>query len=223
MPARQADPLSDGIYTVASVCRILRPTMTRRKIRYWLGTGLISRGPLDQPGRGRPVLLTFRQLLEIRAVQQLRDELGIPLPAVRAAFAWILSRALESDEPVRFAKGQGGRLIAETDDGAVEIPGGQGALPSVHRLNTDVEALRRAWRDRALRLSEHVVSDPRIHRGAPTVIGTSIETAAIARLADGGAHDGRTVERVLAAYPRLSRAAIAGALAFEGRSGGAAA
>ena len=45
--------LGDGIYTVSEVSRILRPTMTPRKVRYWLRKGIL--GPPVRPTRsGRP-------------------------------------------------------------------------------------------------------------------------------------------------------------------------
>lgn len=59
--------------------------MTPRRVHYWLDTGLIVGEPIDRGAKGTPTLLTFRQLLEIRTVQHLRDELRIPLPKVREA------------------------------------------------------------------------------------------------------------------------------------------
>jgi uncharacterized protein (DUF433 family)/DNA-binding transcriptional MerR regulator len=208
--------LGDGIYSVATVCRLLRPTMTRRKVHYWLRTGLISPSPYGPPGRGRPTLLSFRQLLEIRVVQQLRDEVGVPLPAVRPAFAWILSHALDAEAPIRFARGPGGRLLAETGEDAVEVPGGQIALPLLERLGPDLEAARAAWRTRALPIGEHVVSDPRVLGGAPTLRGSRVETALIAAYAPDRTYDDATVAAVLADHPWLGGPAVVEALAFEG-------
>src|SRR3954452_22571838 len=103
-------PLGEGVYSVSEVCRILQPTMTPRKVHYWLSTGLISGGPFERGGRGRPTLLAFRQLLEIRTVQHLRDELKVPLPTVRFAFAWILEHIFDRGEEVRFTRGRAGHL-----------------------------------------------------------------------------------------------------------------
>ena len=67
--------LGEGVFTVSEVCRVLQPTMTPRKVHYWLDTGLLSE-PVRWGGRGFPTLLNFRQLLQIRTVQRLRDELA---------------------------------------------------------------------------------------------------------------------------------------------------
>lgn len=68
-------PLNAGVYAVSRVCRILGPTMTPRKVHYWLDTGLLS-PPIRHGRPGLPTLLSFRQLLEIRTVQGLRDDFG---------------------------------------------------------------------------------------------------------------------------------------------------
>jgi uncharacterized protein (DUF433 family) len=190
--------------------------MTPRKVHYWLGTGLVSPGPLVGRGSGHPTLLTFRQLLEIRTVQQLRDQLGIPLPNVRSALGWLLAHVLDDGEPVRITRGPGGRLIAETGDLAVELPSGQRALPMLERLNVDLEAARTAWRDRRLPISRHVVTDASILAGTPVVDGTRIDTAVLATFARRGQYDDAVVADVLASYPRLSEAAVVDALRFEG-------
>ena len=55
--------LGEGAYTVSEVCRILQPSMTPRKVHYWLNTGVLS-DPIVDGRRGEPTLLTFQQLLE---------------------------------------------------------------------------------------------------------------------------------------------------------------
>src|SRR4051794_20445643 len=97
--------LGEGVYTVSQVCRILRPSMTARKVHYWLDTGLLSE-PWVHGGTGRPTLLTFRQLLQIRTVQRLRDDLRVSLPEVRESFAWILEHHYADDpSQVQFVRG----------------------------------------------------------------------------------------------------------------------
>jgi hypothetical protein len=121
---RRLIPLGHGVYTVSEVCRILQPTMTPRKVHYWLDTGLLSEPPAAHRGAGRPTLLSFRQLLEVRTVQRMRDDLGVSLPIVREAFSWVL-RMLFADSPVdvKFERGSKGRVIARSPDGdGVEIP-----------------------------------------------------------------------------------------------------
>ncbi len=74
--------LGEGIYTVPEMARILRPAMTEDKLRYWLNQGLLGE-PIRRGYRGRPHLLSFRQLLQARTIQHLRKTLGFPLQKVR--------------------------------------------------------------------------------------------------------------------------------------------
>ena len=210
--------LSDGIYSVSQVCRILGPKMTPRRVHYWVDTGLISGEPISRGGSGNPTLLSFRQLLEIKTVQHLRDEIKVPLPAVRAAYEWILQNVFEHGLSVEFSRGEGGVVIAQTTDGAhTVIPGGQGALPlDMRGLNDDVSAGRQAWLDKKLQLKENIVADSRVLAGTPTVAGTRIETALIASFAAGTEFDEDVVATVLQTYPHLTQEAVLEALEFEG-------
>ncbi|MEJ7820423.1 MAG: hypothetical protein WKF44_08985, partial [Rubrobacteraceae bacterium] len=69
--------LGEGIYTVPEMARILQPTMTEDKLRYWLNEDLLG-DPIRRGFRGRPHLLSFRQLLQARTIQHLRDALEFP-------------------------------------------------------------------------------------------------------------------------------------------------
>jgi uncharacterized protein (DUF433 family) len=218
MTDRRLVPLGDGIYTVSETCRILGSSMTRRKIHYWLDTGLISGEPIERGRQGTPTLLTFRQMLEIRTVQHLRDELGVPLPKVREAFAWILRHVFENGDEITFQRGPGTDIIAVTSDGDnTVIPSGQGAFPvKAEDLTKDVAVARQAWIDRKFRLRPHLVADTRVLAGTPTVEGTRIETALIASFADGAEYDDDVLVSVASTYPHLSAEAIVEAMEFEG-------
>jgi uncharacterized protein (DUF433 family) len=216
---QQLIALGQGVYGVSEVCRILRPSMTPRKVHYWLDTGLIHDVPVAKGSRGHPTLLTFRQLLEIRTVQHLRDELKAPLPKVRDAFAWILQHLFEENtEAIRFTLAPGRRLVAELPSGdAVVVPGGQPVIPwMTERLNTQMHEARQAWTDQRLQLRNSVVADPRVMAGAPTISGTRIETAFIAPFAEENGYTAENVDDVLRAYPRIQRKAVLDAFDFEG-------
>jgi uncharacterized protein (DUF433 family) len=220
MAGRRLIPLSEGIYTVSETCLILGPRVTPRRVHYWLDTGLITGEPVTKGSRGTPTLLTFRQLLEIRTVQHLRDELRIPLPKVREAYSWILRHVFDERADVRFERGQQGAIIASTPDGdSTVIPHGQGAFPhhvDVEGLTRDVSAARQAWVDKKLRIRPNVVADTRVLAGSPTIEGTRIETALIATFAIDGQYDADVIETVELTYPHLTKAAIMDALEFEG-------
>lgn len=220
MQARRLILLGDGVYTVSEVCRILQPTMTSRKIHYWLDTGLISGYPISRGRKGVPTLLTFRQLLEIRTVQHLRDELDVTLPRVRHAFSWILNHVFDRGETVQFRRGPSGVLTARTESGEVEVPGGQGLLSAdVNALSEDMVRTHREWNSRGIDIRGYpsIVSNAGIVAGSPTIRGTRIETSIIAAFATPDkTYDNETVAALRITYPRLTHDAIADALLFEG-------
>ncbi len=209
--------LGEGVFTVSEVCRILQPTMTPRRVHYWLDTGLLSE-PVRWGGRGYPTLLNFQQLLQIRSVQRLRDELDFSLPRVRRAFEWILRHLFgTAGAGVRFER-VGDQLIAVTSDGdRMTVPGGQGVL-NLTDLTVDLLQTREAWSARMFEIpgKPKIVSNPRIHGGSPTVRGTRIETSVLASFAEGSEYSDEVVDQVAGLYPRLSHGAIIQALEFEG-------
>lgn len=205
-----------GVYTVADVCRIL-PGMTPRKVHYWLRTGLLT-PPLRWGGRGRPTYLSFRQLLEIRTIQHLRDDLDFSLPKVRSAFEWILDRLFGTDD-LRFAKGTNGQLIAKCGGETTVVPGGQGVLPGIiPELNAQIRHTRRDWMLGGFTIEGYqwLVTQADVQGGAPTIRGTRIETAMVARLADADIFTRRDIEEIVSSYPHLEPDAVSEALAFEG-------
>ena len=102
MAERHLVALGEGAYSVAEVCRILGPTMSARKVHYWLDTGLVSGQPIVRGRTGVPTILTFRQLLEIRTIQYLRGTLRVSLPEVWSAFEWILRHLFDQRQQIRF-------------------------------------------------------------------------------------------------------------------------
>lgn len=218
---RNLIPLGEGVYTITETCRILQPSMTRTKIHYWLNTGLLSEPPVAHRGTGTPTLLTFRQLLEVRTVQYLRDELRVSLPRVREAFEWVLATLFApTTADVRFELGPGPNLIATGSDGdSVVIPTGQGALPMrVDGLNEVMNVTRRAWERHWFVIPEHpsIRTHAGVHSGSPTITGTRVDTSVLASFGDAGRYDEQTLLRISRAYPHLNGEAVEEALKFEG-------
>jgi uncharacterized protein (DUF433 family) len=211
---------TDGAYTVSEVCRILQPSMTSRKVHYWLDTGLLT--PSVVHGRrGTPTLLNFRQLLEIRTVQYLRDNLEFSLRRVRSAFEFILDGLFApSFSELRFTKGPDGELVAVLENGdALVVPGGQGVLPfTLPQMNAHARGTRQSWEAKAFDIPErpHLVSNARIQAGSPTIKGTRIETAFVASFSDNHHFTTETIDLVASSYPALERQAITEAMLFEG-------
>lgn len=209
-----------GAYSVSEICRILQPSMTPRKVHYWLDTGLLSE-PLVRGRRGVPTLLTFRQLIEIRTVQRLRDELRFKLEDVRSAVTYIIGRTLDGDwTEARFSKGAApGGVVVLFDDEAVDITTHQlviqDALPE---LTQDLYDARAAWSEQQLTIRghPHIVSNVRVNAGAPVIRGTRIETSLVALFANDKTYDESVVTELRRTYPRTARDGLIDALEFEG-------
>lgn len=209
-----------GVYTVSEVCRILQPTMTPRKVHYWLDTGLLS-DPVVHGQQGTPTLLNFRQLLEIRTLQHLRDNLNISLQRARDAYRYVLDCLFaDSWSELRFFRGVDAALVASIGTGeSIVVPGGQGVWGVfLDDLNNFAQDTRIAWEARVLHIAgrPHVVSNARVQAGSPTVEGTRIETSTVASFAAERIFSNTTVEEIVEAFPGLPPLAIVDALEFEG-------
>src|SRR5215212_493887 len=89
--------LGEGVYTVPEVARILQPSMTEYKVRYWLDKGLLGE-PLRWGSTGRPHLLSFQQLLRVRTIQELRERLRFPLQKVTPVIEELANVAFLNNE-----------------------------------------------------------------------------------------------------------------------------
>lgn len=208
-----------GAYSVSEVCRVLQPGMTARKVHYWLLTGLLTE-PLVAGRRGVPTLLTFRQLLEIRTVQHLRDELHFELDEVRQSIEYLLRRLFADDwTEAHFTRGVNRRVVVKLGDEAVDIKTDQGVLDAtLPELDAHVAVTRRAWESHRFVVPRFpsVVSNPRVNAGAPSVGGTRIDTALIARFGDEGVFTDNTIAELRSCFPRVAEPALVDALEFEG-------
>lgn len=206
-------------YSVPEVCRILQPGMTSRKVHYWLDTGLLS-PPVVHGRRGVPTLLSFRQLLEIRTVHFLRQELAFHLGAVRGAVETLLRRLFAEDwTSARFTRGAHGEIVALIGGLAVALPSTQGVLDSVlPELDSHVAVTRTAWESKTFVVPGHpnVETNARVLGGAPVIVGTRIDTALVGAFGIEGRYSSDTVADLERCYPRASREALVDALQFEG-------
>lgn len=212
--------LGSGTYSVSEVCRILQPGMTPRRVHYWLNTGILFEDPVRRGARGYPTLLSYRQLLEIRTVQHLKDELGFPLPRVRIAFEWLLTQLFADDwTQLQFTRGVDKALVAQAGDEQITIPNGQRVLDgTLPELNRHIRETRQAWEDLSFSIPgrRFLVANARILGGATTVRETRIDTALLASFADGPSFTESEVDQIHALYPRVARDAVREALEFEG-------
>lgn len=217
---RRLIALGEGVYTVSEVCRILQPSMTPRRVHYWLDTELIGL-PIKWGRRGHPTLLSFQQLLRIKTVQHLKDELRVSLPRVREAFAFVLDRLFADDwNALSFAIGVRHEIVVRSLDERVSIPMAQGILPHViPELERYTFDTRKAWESRRLRIphSQHLESNARVQSGSPVIVGTRLETASLAMFVEGREMaSSETIGQIKRAHPYLEPLAVREALEFEG-------
>lgn len=211
--------LGEGVYTVPEVARILQPTMTEDKLRYWLNEGLLG-DPKRRGSRGRPHLLSFEQLLRTRTIQYLRDTLKFPLQQVRPVIQKLSDVAFLSGKEwheLRFLWTPDGEIGIYDGDQAYEVKTGQLMIPRAVLPNLEeiVREARRDWVRGEVGITDYpqLVSNARIVAGSPTIRGTRIETSFIAYVVGQ-----LGIERTLEMYSYLSREAVEQAAEFEGVS-----
>lgn len=212
--------LGEGIYTVPEMARILRPTMTEDKLRYWLNEGLLGE-PIRRGYRGRPHLLSFRQLLQARTIQHLRETLGFPLQKVRPVIGEISGLVFprlfdESDGPEpRFIRTPEGEIGVFDGSQTYELVNQQLMISEavIPELNNILRETKRDWERGEVPIERfpRLVSNAGIVAGSPTIKGTRIETSSVGYLVES-----LGVNRVLKLYPHLDRDAVLQAAEFEG-------
>lgn len=211
--------LGEGVYTVAEVARVLQPTMTPRKVRYWLKRGIL--GEPVRPGQpGRPALLSFKQLLMVRTVQHLRDNLQFSLqkitPAIERLSSFVFERLFDEEWYMLrfFQTGRGGISVTDGLNRSIEVDTGQFVMPEVFaELEAFLDKTRQDWERREVDIENfpHLVSNAGIVGGSPTIRGTRIETAFVAYLAqDLNQEDLRRL------YPYVENETFLEAIRFEG-------
>lgn len=210
--------LGEGVYTVAEVARILQPTMTPRKVHYWLKKDILGE-PVRPGSPGRPTLLSFEQLLMVRTVQHLRDNLQFSLQGITPSIKRLSSFVFESlfDEEwymLRFFKTEKGAIgVTDGLDRHIEVDTGQFVMPEVlPELEAFLNKTRQDWERREVDIEgfPHVVSNAGIVGGSPTIRGTRIETAFVAYLAED-----LSVEDLRRLYPYVGKGALLDAVRFE--------
>lgn len=209
--------LGEGAYTVAEVARILQPTMTPRKIHYWLRKGILGE-PLRSGYPGYPTLLSFEQLLMVRTIQHLRENLQFPLqritPAIERLSSFVFESLFEDDwYMLRFFESAGGIGVTDGMDRTIEIDTGQFVMPETFpELEAFLAETRRDWERREVGIEgfPHLVSNAGILGGSPTIKETRIETAFVAYLAED-----LSAEELRVLYPYVAEEALSEAVRFE--------
>jgi uncharacterized protein (DUF433 family) len=208
--------LGQGVYTVPETCRILRPSMTPRKVHYWLDTALLGE-PIRRGSRGVSTLLRFEQVLKVRTLQRLRDDLKFSLQEVRRDLERLLEFLMaDSWHELSFVRSGAGDIAVLLHPGGdlLALPSGQGVMDVVlGDLTRFLADVRKQWRSRQLEIADLplLISDAAVLGGSPIIRGTRIETAFVANLSlELSAGEIRTL------FPYVSEGAIDQAAEFEG-------
>jgi len=175
---------------------------SRRRLSYWVDTGLIAPSIQRGEGRGRVRLFSFANLLELRTAVWLRDKVSLQLIRKiverlrkdgRSFYDVVLQRA-----DARWEEWQRpGQLIME-----LTVP--------IETFAAELD--RKIAAERARRTKVGKVERRRGVLGSTTVIaGTRIPTRAVWDLHKAGYSN----DAILRSYPGLSRADITAALAAE--------
>lgn len=209
--------LGEGVYTVAEVSHILQPTMTPRKVHYWLKKGILG-PPIRQTRTGRPTLLTFEQLLKVRTVQHLRDDLHFSLQKVTLTVEdlsdWVFRRLFAKQwYELHFYRSPTGAVAVTDGKHDLEVGTGQLLIPDLLlELDAFLAMTQHDWERRAVDIEGYprLVSNARVLGGAPVIKGTRVETAFVSHIAQE-----LEPTEILRLYPYIDEDGLHQALEFE--------
>lgn len=206
------------MYTVTEVSHVLQPTMTPRKVHYWLKKGILGE-PIRRTRTGRPTLLTFEQLLKVRTVQHLRDDLHFSLQKVTASIeelsGWVFERLFGQQwYELHFYRSSRGAIAVTDGSHDLEVGTGQFLMPDLlPELDAFLRTTRRDWERRAVDIDGYprLVSNAHVLGGSPVIKGTRMETAFLSHLAFE-----LSPKEILRLYPYVDEEGLHQALEFEG-------
>lgn len=216
-------PLGEGVYSVSEISHILRPTMTSRKVHYWLKKGILG-PPVRPTGTGRTTLLTFEQLLKVRTVQHLRDNLQLSLRRVALTIEelseWVFDRIFTQQwyELHFYQSARKGAVVVTDGEHHLEVGSGGSGQLVIPELLRELEAFlyktREDWQRRAVDIEgfPRLISNARVLGGSPIIQNTRIETAFVAHLSEE-----LDETEILNMYSNLDGIGLKQALQFEGR------
>ncbi len=192
--------------------------LTEDQLARWDAEGFFRADPLGSWPRipGSPRLYSFRQLVELRVLAQLRNEHRIPRQQLKRLKVWI-DRAGKNWATLRFwvagAPGERKRLIFEDPETGVPIsasPFGQAVMSFEMALVADdtrakvVALTRRDPKDIG-----QIEKRTSIQSGRPVIKGTRLLVSTIVAHREAGATVREIVEQFPGVTPRDVRAALA--------------
>lgn len=189
--------------------------VSQRRIRYWDRTGVLVPSLADD-NRRSPFsrIYSFRDLVGLRTLAELRDRCGFSLQKLRTVGEWLTRHYGAPWSSLRFYV-DGDRIVFRDPVSGQVVstdPPGQAAIPfSLDHIarETEAEAAKLSQRtpDEIGRITRHRY----VLGNAPVLGGTRIPTAAVWDFHRAG-YDAAAIVRE---YPRLTELDVARAIAFE--------
>lgn len=206
--------------------QVIRLTgLTRRKLEYWIETGVLNADVDLAKGRGHVRLFSFQNLIEARTAAWLRDKISLQL--IRKIVGRLRETGLERPltsvrfgviEFVESAGHERYEVVLELPEGGWESWRRPGQL--IMELTVPIEAFAAALRSEAAeeRQARRRVAKIERRRGVlgstPVLAGTRVPTSAIWNLHKAGL-EARAIVRE---YPGLTAEDVAVALEYEERA-----
>jgi uncharacterized protein (DUF433 family) len=189
--------------------------LSEHQLRYWDRTGFFSPQFPGEGGRPFDRLYSFRDVVGLRTVAQLRGR--VPLQGLRRIGQWLHERY---DSPwssltfyiagdrVYFSDPSTGARVATNPEGQIAQPFEMEAV--AREVSSAVERMQRRGADEIGRIERRKY----VSGNRPVLAGTRIPTRAIREFHDAG----YSTEAILREYPDLTEQDVRGALAFEDES-----
>lgn len=194
------------------VCRLTDLTM--RQISYWDRTGFFSPAYADESRRAFGRVYSFRDVVGLRAVAQMRKRYKVPLQHLRQVGDYLAKRY---DEPwSRLTFYIVGRRVFYQEDEAVLSADKQGqtVLPfAMERIASEVTRAADQMQSRRQQEIGRITRHRYIAENHDVLAGTRIPTQAIWNFNQAGYGD----SQILSEYPRLTQDDIKAAIRFEKR------
>lgn len=191
--------------------------VSERRIRYWDTTGVLSPSlSHDTPRTPYGRIYSFRDLVGLRTLADLRDRFDVPLQTLRMVGArlraqsetpWSELRFFVEGTHLYFQDPRSRVLISAIDPGQIKLP-----------LHFDLTAVARETERRAAELGRRhtsdigeIVTNRYVMGNRPVLAGTRIPTRAVWDFHAAG-YD---VDQIIDEYPRLTRVDVERAIAYE--------
>ena len=186
--------------------------ISRRRLRYWDDTAFFTPSLAHENRRlNHSRVYTFRDLVCLRVLRQLRDNGGVPLQHLRAVKSrladmgddvWAATELYVLNKRVQFRNPQ--------NDMVEDVLSGQGVLAIPLKVVSDdmIRKVRQLW-SRPGSASGKIERQRGVAGGSAVFAGTRVPVGAVQAFAS----EGYSVKQICDEYPTLSKEDIAAALA----------